>query len=81
MRRVRVVSIYVPHPVITISFNYGPLSNKLGTSCKLYPNILDRCTQIPQRNDAYDAYGTYPIAQRPQNNPKDAFSAGVQRTQ
>ncbi|KIJ92673.1 hypothetical protein K443DRAFT_685103 [Laccaria amethystina LaAM-08-1] len=33
------------------------------------------------RNDAYDAYGTYPIAQRPQNNPKDAFSAGVQHTQ
>jgi len=32
------------------------------------------------RNDAFDAYGTYPIAQRPQN-PKDAFSLGVQRTQ
>lgn len=30
------------------------------------------------RNDAYDAYGTYPIAQR---GPKDAFSAGVQHTQ
>ncbi|KIM41653.1 hypothetical protein M413DRAFT_444911 [Hebeloma cylindrosporum] len=33
------------------------------------------------RNDAFDAYGTYPIHQRPQNGPKDAFSAGVQRTQ
>ncbi|TFK41663.1 nucleophile aminohydrolase [Crucibulum laeve] len=30
------------------------------------------------RNDAFDAYGTYPIAQRPKN---DAFSAGVQHTQ
>ena len=34
-----------------------------------------------QRNDAFDMYGTYPIAQRPQNAPKDAFSLGVQRTQ
>ena len=34
-----------------------------------------------QRNDAFDAYGTCPIAQRPQNGPKDAFSLGVQRTQ
>ncbi|RDB25836.1 putative proteasome subunit beta type-7 [Hypsizygus marmoreus] len=33
------------------------------------------------RNDAYDAYGTYPIAVRPNNALKDAFSAGVQRTQ
>jgi len=33
------------------------------------------------RNDAFDAYGTYPIHQRPQNGPKDVFSAGVQRTQ
>ncbi|KAK7460581.1 Proteasome subunit beta type-7 [Stygiomarasmius scandens] len=33
------------------------------------------------RNDAYDAYGTYPIAQRPYNGPKDTFEAGVQRTQ
>jgi len=36
------------------------------------------------RNDAYDAYGTYPIAQRPYNNhngPKDMFSDGVQHTQ
>jgi len=33
------------------------------------------------RNDAYDPYGTYPIAQRPQNSPKDAFSLGTQRTQ
>jgi 20S proteasome subunit beta 7 len=33
------------------------------------------------RNDAVDAYGTYPIAQRPHNSPKDAFSTGVQRTQ
>jgi len=33
------------------------------------------------RNDALDPYGTYPIAQRPQNGPKDAFSLGVQRTQ
>ena len=34
-----------------------------------------------QRNDAIDAYGTYPLAQRPQNGTKDAFSVGVQRTQ
>jgi 20S proteasome subunit beta 7 len=30
------------------------------------------------RNDAFDAYGTYPIAQRTQNGPKDG---GIQRTQ
>jgi hypothetical protein len=34
-----------------------------------------------QRNDAYDAYGTHPIHQRPSNAPKDTFSEGVQRTQ
>ncbi|THU98542.1 proteasome endopeptidase complex beta subunit [Dendrothele bispora CBS 962.96] len=33
------------------------------------------------RNDAFDAYGTYPIAQRPYNGPKDTFETGVQRTQ
>lgn len=33
-----------------------------------------------QRNDAFDAYGTYPIHQRP-NNVKDPFAEGVQRTQ
>jgi len=33
------------------------------------------------RNDAHDAYGTYPIAQRPYNGPKDMFSEGVQHTQ
>ncbi|KAG5642891.1 hypothetical protein DXG03_001897 [Asterophora parasitica] len=33
------------------------------------------------RNDAYDAYGTYPIAQRPYNGPKDAFAQGIQHTQ
>ncbi|KAF5350886.1 hypothetical protein D9758_010484 [Tetrapyrgos nigripes] len=33
------------------------------------------------RNDAFDAYGTYPLAQRPYNGPKDTFEAGVQRTQ
>ncbi|ESK98123.1 proteasome subunit beta type-4 [Moniliophthora roreri MCA 2997] len=33
------------------------------------------------RNDAFDAYGTYPIAQRPYNGPKDVFAEGVQRTQ
>ncbi|KAF9554406.1 proteasome endopeptidase complex beta subunit [Agrocybe pediades] len=33
------------------------------------------------RNDAVDAYSTFPVHQRPQNTPKDAFSAGVQRTQ
>jgi 20S proteasome subunit beta 7 len=31
-----------------------------------------------QRNDAFDAYGTYPIAARPK---QDAFAEGVQRTQ
>ncbi|KAF8178072.1 proteasome endopeptidase complex beta subunit [Pholiota molesta] len=30
------------------------------------------------RNEAFDAYGTYPIHQRPKN---DSFTAGVQRTQ
>ncbi|KAJ7046501.1 proteasome endopeptidase complex beta subunit [Mycena alexandri] len=33
------------------------------------------------RNDAVDLYGTFPIAQRPTNVPKDAFSAGIQHTQ
>ncbi|KIM87768.1 hypothetical protein PILCRDRAFT_814483 [Piloderma croceum F 1598] len=33
------------------------------------------------RNDAHDAYGTYPIAERPYNGPKDSFSEGVQHTQ
>jgi 20S proteasome subunit beta 7 len=33
------------------------------------------------RNDAYDAYGTYPLPHRPQNVSKDAFSEGVQHTQ
>ncbi|KAK7059227.1 Proteasome subunit beta type-7 [Paramarasmius palmivorus] len=33
------------------------------------------------RNDAFDAYGTYPIAQRPYNGSKDVFSEGVQHTQ
>ena len=32
-----------------------------------------------QRNDAIDAYNTYPLHVRPQ--PKDAFAEGVQRTQ
>ena len=36
---------------------------------------------LTQRNDVHDAYGTYPIAQRPYNGPKDAFSDGVQHTQ
>ncbi|KAF9269098.1 proteasome endopeptidase complex beta subunit [Marasmius fiardii PR-910] len=33
------------------------------------------------RNDAFDAYGTYPIAQRPYNGFKDTFAEGVQHTQ
>jgi len=33
------------------------------------------------RNDAHDAYNTYPLHQRPYNGPKDAFAEGVQRTQ
>jgi len=33
------------------------------------------------RNDAFDAYGTYPLHPRPNNHPKDAFADGVQRTQ
>ncbi|KAH7914905.1 nucleophile aminohydrolase [Hygrophoropsis aurantiaca] len=33
------------------------------------------------RNDAFDAYGTHPIHQRPYNGPKDAFADGVQHTQ
>ncbi|EGN91672.1 hypothetical protein SERLA73DRAFT_100252 [Serpula lacrymans var. lacrymans S7.3] len=33
------------------------------------------------RNDAYDAYGTHPIPQRPYNGHQDAFADAVQRTQ
>ncbi|KAF8228692.1 proteasome endopeptidase complex, beta subunit [Tricholoma matsutake] len=33
------------------------------------------------RDDAFDPYATYPIAQRPHNGPKDAFATGIQRTQ
>ncbi|KAJ7148194.1 nucleophile aminohydrolase [Mycena crocata] len=33
------------------------------------------------RNDAVDLYGTFPITQRPNHHPKDAFSAGIQHTQ
>ncbi|OJA18525.1 hypothetical protein AZE42_06659 [Rhizopogon vesiculosus] len=33
------------------------------------------------RNDAFDAYATHPIHQRPYNGPKDTFADGVQRTQ
>ncbi|KAI0317584.1 nucleophile aminohydrolase, partial [Amylostereum chailletii] len=33
------------------------------------------------RNDAYDAYNTYPLHVRPQNEPTDVFTDGVQRTQ
>ncbi|KIK59650.1 hypothetical protein GYMLUDRAFT_74098 [Collybiopsis luxurians FD-317 M1] len=33
------------------------------------------------RNDAFDAYGTYPIAQRPNNGSVDVFAEGVQHTQ
>ncbi|KAI6144403.1 nucleophile aminohydrolase [Pisolithus tinctorius] len=33
------------------------------------------------RNDMFDAYGTYPIHQRPDNRPKDTFADSVQRTQ
>lgn len=32
------------------------------------------------RHEGFDAYGTYPIHQRPRNEPKDAFEAGVQHT-
>lgn len=33
------------------------------------------------RNDAYDAFNTYPLHQRPQHGAKDSFADGVQRTQ
>ncbi|EIW77841.1 proteasome endopeptidase complex beta subunit [Coniophora puteana RWD-64-598 SS2] len=33
------------------------------------------------RHEGFDAYATYPIHERPYNGPKDAFAAGVQRTQ
>ncbi|KZV65616.1 proteasome endopeptidase complex beta subunit [Peniophora sp. CONT] len=33
------------------------------------------------RNDAFDAYNTYPLHVRPNNEPTDAFGEGVQRTQ
>ncbi|KAH7919674.1 proteasome endopeptidase complex, beta subunit [Leucogyrophana mollusca] len=33
------------------------------------------------RNDAFDAYATHPIHQRPYNGPKDTFADGVQHTQ
>jgi hypothetical protein len=35
----------------------------------------------PQRNDAYDPYGTFPLPHRPNNDTKDAFASAVQRTQ
>jgi len=34
-----------------------------------------------QRNDALDAYNTYPLHSRPDNGPKDAFADGVRHTQ
>ncbi|KIM58013.1 hypothetical protein SCLCIDRAFT_129199 [Scleroderma citrinum Foug A] len=33
------------------------------------------------RNDMFDAYGTHPIHQRPNNHSMDTFADGVQRTQ
>ncbi|KAK2459831.1 hypothetical protein APHAL10511_008152 [Amanita phalloides] len=33
------------------------------------------------RNDLHDAYGTYPIHQRPYNGPKDTFADAVKHTQ
>ncbi|KAF9035262.1 proteasome endopeptidase complex beta subunit [Panaeolus papilionaceus] len=33
------------------------------------------------RHEGFDAYGTYPIHQRPTNGPKDAFKEGIERTQ
>ncbi|KAI0028402.1 proteasome endopeptidase complex beta subunit [Vararia minispora EC-137] len=33
------------------------------------------------RNDAFDAYNTYPFHVRPDNGPRDAFADNVQRTQ
>jgi len=60
--------------------NWGrPVRKKL-SNVPVYIYIYQKKICL-QRNDAFDAYGTYPIAQRPQNGPKDAFSLGVQRTQ
>lgn len=63
-------------------YRYGSLSDKLGSSSK----CLDSRTHFVeaqvrlQRNDAYDAYNTFPLHQRTQ--PKeDVFAEGVQRTQ
>jgi len=61
---------------------HGPLPYKLGPPRKPFRyTCRSQLLMVLQRNDAFDAYGTYPIHQRPQNGPKDAFSAGVQRTQ
>jgi 20S proteasome subunit beta 7 len=39
------------------------------------------CSLLAQRNDAYDAYATFPVPHRPKNDTKDAFASAVQRTQ
>lgn len=45
------------------------------------PYFYVDCSPLRQRNDAYDAYGTFPLPHRPSNNTKDAFVSAVQHTQ
>lgn len=44
-----------------------------------YGCYTEQMLNNPQRNDAFDPYGTYPIHQRPAT--KDNFAEGVQHTQ
>ena len=77
--------------LLPISFHHhGPLPDELGETRQFSPyGKEDVMLIVWQRNDAVDAYGTHPIAQRPYNGggyvhagPKvDAFADGVQRTQ
>ena len=77
--------------LLPIAFHHhGPLPDELGETRQFSPYEKEDVMLIVwQRNDAVDAYGTHPIAQRPYNGggyvhagPKvDAFADGVQRTQ
>ena len=58
-------------------------SRLTGVDLYVYLFLIPRSGILPknlQRNDAFDAYGTFPIHQRP-NNVKDTFAEGVQHTQ
>jgi hypothetical protein len=73
-----ILADHLDHP-----HRHGPFPDELGPACKFvyYTHFCNINLCYRQRNDAYDAYGTYPIHQRPANKHKDAFADGVQRTQ